>query len=389
LNPALSTSLFKSGNSIENNALSLSGGVSDELSNELFADKFSATMDNILSADGKLKPLNIAALKEFGIQQLTELEELGSVQLPPQLLSEAIELQEKQALLSNSIILQADDSIEEVNLLSNPNVITLLKANMIDDDFSEDNLFNNQTAKSASLIGREVTDIVQQLPLKREPNLAQISSNIDFSQYVKELITKDADISDELLIQTNRQEINTTKLVDQLASIDKSINTINPVVNHSLKSYSNLETSGLMLNRIEVPVTQAGWGEAIGNRLMMMVNGKIQSANIHLNPAELGPIEIRVKINQEQASVHFVSNNPVVRETIEDAFPRLKEMFMQNGLSLSDANVSQQSAQQGNPYSGKQNNTAALNKETLETADIQIESKNENMIGIGLIDHYV
>jgi len=371
LNPALATSVLKSGNSIENNALSSPGGVSDELSNELFSGEFSTAMEDILATDGKLKPLDVATLKQLEIQQLTELEELSGVPLPSQLLSEAIGLQEKQPLFSDNIILQAGDSIEEVNLLGNPDAITLLKANMIDSDFSENNLFNNQTAKSASLIGKEVTDVIQQLSLKKESGLSQISSDIDFSQYVKELITKDTDISKDFLIQTNRQEINTTKLIDQLASIDKPINS---AANPALKTYSNMDTSAAMLNRIEVPVTQAGWGEAVGNRLMMMINGKMQSANIHLNPAELGPIEIRINVKQEQASVHFVSNNSVVREAIQDAFPRLKEMFMQNGLSLTDANVSQQSSQQGSPYSGEQNNTATVfNKESLETTDVQIE----------------
>jgi flagellar hook-length control protein FliK len=390
LNPALATSLLKSGNSIENNALPSPDGVSNELSNELFAGEFSTAMEDILAADGKLKPLDVATLKQLEIQQITELEELSGVQLPPQLLSEAIELQEKQPLFSDSIILQAADSIEEVNLLGHPDAITLLKANMIDGDSSENNLFNNQTAKSASLIGRELTDVIQQLPLKKESGLSQISSDIDFAQYAKELVTKDTDISKELLIQTNRQEINTTKLLEQFTSIDKPINLINSAANPALKTYSNLDPSIAMLNRIEVPVTQTGWGEAVGNRLMMMINGKMQSANIHLNPAELGPIEIRINVNQEQASVHFVSNNSIVREAIEDAFPRLKEMFTQNGLSLANANVSQQSSQQGSPYSGEQNNTATVfNKESLETADVQINNTNENIIDIGLIDHYV
>ncbi|GEM_PF-3137290 len=387
MNPALSTSLLKSGNSIENNALAPPAGDSEALSDDVFAAKFSSAIEDISAADGKLKPLDLATLKQLGIQQLTELEELSGVPLPSQLLSEAIESQEKQTLLASSPFFQTGDSIEAANLFANPGSITSLKANMIADDFAENNVFNNLTAKSTSLTGILTTDLIQQLSLKKESGLSQISSDIDFSQFIKELKTKDADIS---LIQTNKQEINATKIVDQLASMDKPINAINPAVNHSLKTYSNLDPSAAILNRIEVPVTQSGWGEAVGNRLMMMVHGKMQSANIHLNPAELGPIEIRVSVNQEQASVHFISNHSVVREAIADAFPHLKEMFMQNGLSLTDADVSQQSAQQDSQNSTEQNNTATVStEESLETVDAHMENTNENMIDIGLIDHYV
>lgn len=394
MNSALTTSLLKSGNSIENNALSSSGGVSDGLSNGLFAGELSTAMQSILATDGKFKPLDIAALKRIGIQQLTELTELGGIELPSQSLSEDIKLKLKEVLLSDNINLETGDLTEAVSMVGNPEAITLLKPAVIDDGFSESDLLNNQIEKPASLNKTAIADVTQQISLKKESVVTPISNDVDidvdFSQYVKELTLKDTDINNELLTQTNRQETNVTKLVEQLASIDKPTNAINPVSNHSLKTYSNLEPSATIMNRIEVPVTQAGWSEAVGNRLMMMVNGKMQSANIHLNPAELGPIEIRVNVNQDQASVHFVSNNSVVRDAIEEAFPRLKEMFMQNGLSLADANVSQQSSQQNRHSSGEQNNVlTGFNEEALETVDVKIDHANDNMIDIGLIDHYV
>lgn len=222
--------------------------------------------------------------------------------------------------------------------------------------------------------------------------MAQVlsDSDLDLSQYMKTLGKNPVEVNSELITQAGVQEINTTKLVDQLASIDKPINAINAVSSQPVQSTANNQQSGVMLNRIEVPVQQAGWGEAVGNRLMMMVSDKMQSARIHLNPAELGPIEVRVTVNQDQASVHFVSSNTAVRDAIEDAFPRLKEMFMQNGISLTDANVSQQSSQQGNPYSKEQHDLATVsNNDTVEIANSEIEDPHTEAVEIGLIDHYV
>ena len=395
MNPALTIGLLKPGNSNEINAISSPNGTFDGMSDELFASEFSTAMEGILSADGKLDPLHLASLKGFDSQQLTELAEQSGIQLPPQLLSESIEL--KQQLPLNVLAHEANDSTEDINLFGNPNASALLKTNLINDDLLEEGLLkeglsNNQANKPGSFTGRVTTDSTQQYMLKKEPGLSHVLSDtdIDLSHFMKGLSKNDVDVSSELLTQAGRQEIIATKLVDHLASIDKPINAINAISNQSMQTYSNHEQSGMMLRRIEVPVHQAGWGEAVGNRLMMMVNDKMQSAHIHLNPPELGPIEVRINVNQDQASVQFISSHTAVRDAIEDAFPRLKEMFMQNGLSLTDANVSQQSSQQGNPYSSDQNDSlTAFNKESLEISDVQTENTHEKTVELGLIDHYV
>ena len=380
MNPALTTNLLTPGKSIENNGLSAIDGASDGLSDELFSGEFSSAMDEVLSADGKLKPLDFATLKELGIQDLTELENISGIKLP----TDAIELEQQPTL--NMLALETDEQLESIGLFGNPATAALIETTKLSSELSERDLLN----KPQLLVGRAINDAVEQPMLKKEVDLSRGPGEIDLSKQMKQLANGDVDISSELLTTTAKQETNVAKFVDQLASIDKwTNNAINPA-NNPLKTYSNVNPTGTILNRIEVPVTQAGWGEAVGNRLMMMANGKVQSANIHLNPAELGPIEIRVNVNQDQVNVHFVSSNALVREAIEDAFPRLKEMFVQNGLSLNDADVSQQSPQQGHASSGKDSDsTMSFNEESLEAADVQIENTNENMIDIGLVDQYV
>ncbi len=395
MNPLSTINLPVTGNSIENNALSTPVGAVDGLSSELFAGEFSLAMENVLSVDGKLKPLDLATLKELGIQQLTNLQELDGIELPSQsieLSPQSLDIELKpQSVLS---MLSSEDTtqIENIDLFGNPDANALLKTtDLINNDSLEEGILNKSVNKPDVLVGRSITaDAIQQSIHKKDADSSNILDDINFSQHMKELGKSNIDADSELLSQVSRQEVNTTKLVDQLTSVDKPLNAIATANNNSIKTYSNAEQAGAMIHRIEVPVTQAGWGEAVGNRLMMMVNGKMQSANIHLNPAELGPIEIRVKVNQDQATVHFVSSNSVVREAIEEAFPRLKEMFMQNGITLTDANVSQQSSQHSRQYSSEQNNSqAVLDEDSIEATDVQIEHINDNMLDIGFVNHYV
>jgi len=380
LNPALTANVLNLSNGHKNNGLRESVANVKSETGELFESEFSSTMKDILSVDGKLQPLDLATLKDLGIEEFTELENLSSVQL----LLETAE-SKSQPMLNNL----TNEKIESIDLFGNPDANTLLKTNLINEDLLEEGMLNKGILKSETPLTKSIVDASQQPILKRNADLANILDDISFPKNI-EVSVKNSFDTNELLAHTGKQEINATKLVDHLASIDKSINAINPLSNSSLKSSFNVKPSAMMMNRIEVPVSQAGWGEAMGSRLMMMVNGKVQSANIHLNPAELGPIEIRINVNQEQASVYFVSNNAVVREAIEDAFPRLKEMFAQNGLSLADTNVSQQSSRQNNQYASEQNVSLNLsNDETLEIDDDQTEDANEKMIDIGIVDQYV
>jgi len=88
------------------------------------------------------------------------------------------------------------------------------------------------------------------------------------------------------------------------------------------------------------------WEGAIADRVMWMVQGEQQMAKLKLNPPNLGPLEVRVSVNQDQASVAFVSQHAAVREALETAMPRLRELFDQQSLELVQADVSDPGAQQ-------------------------------------------
>lgn len=94
---------------------------------------------------------------------------------------------------------------------------------------------------------------------------------------------------------------------------------------------------------IDMPLRQAGWDQALGDRVVWMVNQKFQGAEIKLNPPQLGPIEVRIQMHHDQAQVSFTAQHGAVRDALEAALPRLREMFAANGLGLGDVNVSQQS----------------------------------------------
>lgn len=106
-------------------------------------------------------------------------------------------------------------------------------------------------------------------------------------------------------------------------------------------------TSNLLDMGVPQQVGEKGWANAIADRLLWMVQGDQQSARLKLNPPNLGPLEVRVSINHEQANVSFLANHAAVRDALEAALPRLREMFDQQSIQLVRADVSDPGARQG------------------------------------------
>ncbi|MEK7302741.1 MAG: flagellar hook-length control protein FliK, partial [Pseudomonadota bacterium] len=79
-----------------------------------------------------------------------------------------------------------------------------------------------------------------------------------------------------------------------------------------------------------------------------MTTQQHQVAEIRLNPAHLGPVEVMLSITQDQATAQFLSPHLAVREAIEAALPRLKEMMAENGIQLGNVMVGADSFQQEN-----------------------------------------
>jgi len=101
---------------------------------------------------------------------------------------------------------------------------------------------------------------------------------------------------------------------------------------------------------LPTPMQQPGWDQAVGERVVWMARQGVQEARIQLNPREMGPVDARVSISQDQqASVTFVANNAATREALEAAMPRLREMLQESGLTLAQSEVSQQDRERSAP----------------------------------------
>ncbi len=97
---------------------------------------------------------------------------------------------------------------------------------------------------------------------------------------------------------------------------------------------------------IPQPVGAPGWTEEIGNRIAWLANRSESRAELVLTPPQMGRVEISLTVKGDQATASFASNNPVVREALEAALPRLREILADAGIQLGQAQVGAENARQ-------------------------------------------
>jgi flagellar hook-length control protein FliK len=83
-----------------------------------------------------------------------------------------------------------------------------------------------------------------------------------------------------------------------------------------------------------------------------MIGEQRHTASLRLDPPELGPLQVVLTINNDQANAAFFATEPEVRRAIEAAMPRLREMLDAAGIQLGDATVGAGTSSNDNPSPG-------------------------------------
>lgn len=91
------------------------------------------------------------------------------------------------------------------------------------------------------------------------------------------------------------------------------------------------------------PLGNHGWADEFSQKISWISTQQNQVAELHLNPPNLGPLDVVLKISDNQATVLFTSPHAAVREAVENALPKLREILADNGIMLGNTTVSDQS----------------------------------------------
>ncbi len=175
---------------------------------------------------------------------------------------------------------------------------------------------------------------------------------------------------------------------------DAALNRISPLTQAITQQNQVLQTARpTLVPGQPVQMQQSGWSEAVVDRVMWLSSQNLKSAEIQLDPAELGRMEVRIDMNKDQAQVTFMSPHAGVRDVLEGQMQRLRDMFTQQGMSM-DVNVSDQSrgwrGEGGGDGDGRGRRgagSAVAGDEEVVRGSLEIGSSRATG-GRGLVDYY-
>jgi flagellar hook-length control protein FliK len=127
------------------------------------------------------------------------------------------------------------------------------------------------------------------------------------------------------------------------------------------------------------------WPQVVSERMAWVAGQQVQSATLQLDPPELGSLQVKLQIANEQVSVTFVSPHASTRDALEQSLPRLREMLAEQGMSLGESFVNDQSS---GGSKGEKDESAKRVGYNQSNAEVDASSEVVSHESISLVDYY-
>ncbi|MFC0050165.1 flagellar hook-length control protein FliK [Rheinheimera tilapiae] len=202
---------------------------------------------------------------------------------------------------------------------------------------------------------------------EQQPGQGQAKANIDMSALN---LSGPVASATPVFAQQLQQVTETTPVAGTAGQAITSSAAITPG-NTTLLSARPAESAAL---QPPLALTEPAAAQQIKDRVMVQIQHKLQTAEVQLHPEELGSMQIKLNLQQDQLSVQFVVQQGAAKEALEQQMPKLRELLEQQGIALSEGQVEQrQSRSQQEQHSGRHGNHAGAESELAAVQTVQMK----------------
>ncbi|MDR4518739.1 MAG: flagellar hook-length control protein FliK [Nitrosomonas sp.] len=256
-------------------------------------------------------------------------------QSTPQTISQPIAIQTAQIITAEN-----KSDIAEIQMFPLTAMATL----------SSNQLSSHEKTPSHGLAAHPTASLLSSQPTTQQSNMTNFLESNRLWQPLQ--TANSADSGKILPFSTEINKELLTRLSEPSALFHDDVDTIHQSGLNSLTqtlTQSTTQTTAPHSLNLDTQIGQPKWNGEFAQKIIWLATQQHQVAELRLNPAHLGPIEIMLSLTHEngtQASAQFVSPHLAVREAIESALPRLRELMAESGIQLGDVMVGTESFQQ-------------------------------------------
>jgi flagellar hook-length control protein FliK len=186
-----------------------------------------------------------------------------------------------------------------------------------------------------------------------------------------------SDVATTLGSQGDASTADTRAATEGLNSLASSLGHLGAASHFSLHSQTDTSTAELKSS-----VGSGAWTDELGGQLTWMTQHGLESGSLRVSPEHLGPVEVKISVQNGAASVWFGASHPDTRAALEQALPRLQQLFANQGLTLTDSGVSRESPRQSR--SPAPQSVAAVS--AIGSSDVSVSAAVR--LNLGLVDTY-
>jgi len=225
---------------------------------------------------------------------------------------------------------------------------------------SKEQSLDQQNQKQAQSLSNAEKLVSNEAQMKEKP-FSELFDKKGVSSIIENTLNRDINQVNEATKSAASAEEMITKLTSENAQ-----STAQSVTN--AKQITSLQNEALSVYRKDFT------GE-LKDKVMVMMNQKLQQIEIRLDPQELGNVNVKINLQNDQAVVNFTVQNQQAKEAFDQNLGRLKDMLAESGVDVGDANVEQQNKQSddealGDERQGGEDDIAG--SELSELSDTQI-----------------
>ncbi|SFR56001.1 hook-length control protein FliK [Pseudidiomarina maritima] len=151
------------------------------------------------------------------------------------------------------------------------------------------------------------------------------------------------------------------------------------------------------------PVGSQAWANQLQQNVMQMVMHNQNEMTLRLHPAELGPLQVQLRMDDSTAQLNILTHSQHVRGALEQAMPTLRDALANQGIQLGDSQVSDQSQQFMQQHARQQaqqwtanaqqneqntNKSTVENSESAENTDMGVNSRHTAAAHNGQVDTF-
>jgi|GEM_PF-2857926 len=178
--------------------------------------------------------------------------------------------------------------------------------------------------------------------------------------------------------------------LSSVSSLTEQVDALAPsnLSDRSMGAQSLSQASSPARFFVNVEFGRSEWNSNVAAKVAQMAAQNLKHAEIQLDPPELGPLQVRVQVNTDQASVSFTAQSAQVRDALEQGSQRLRDLFEAEGMNLVDVDVSdQQQENDQNPDDLDSQNAQGSSVENRDESFDEQEAKS-TVMQAG-VDHFV